>query len=153
MTMKNVKISRRLEATIATMVFRLKRDGVVTSFVDRLVVELIADDETFASLLVSLMLGSGGKMAVCHDISELIESCHSVETELPELFFKQLCDRLYADAEAIRLSSAHVLCWALNMPDSATSKVFSECGIKAENVVELMCQLSNGSFNEKTLVE
>ena len=53
---------------MASLVFRLKRDGIATSYVDRLVVELVADSSTFASLITELMFGDEVKTSVCERI-------------------------------------------------------------------------------------
>jgi hypothetical protein len=151
--MINVKISSRLEATMAMMVFRLKRDGVTTCYVDRLVAELIADNTTFASIVTNLALGAKGKDAVYKRITEIADSSSVPERNEPEQLFKQLCQRLYAQSEAKSLSSVHVLCWALRNASSATAQAFRERGVIAEEVVDVVYQLVSGEYGNKTHIE
>jgi hypothetical protein len=151
--MINIKISSRLEATMAMMVFRLKRDGIATCYVDRLVAELITDNTTFASLVTSLTVGTTAKSALCERITEIANSITLPESEEPERVFKQLCRRLYTEAKAETLSSAHLLCWALNNNESATARAFRERGIIAAEVIDVMYQLSAGEFGNKTHIE
>lgn len=148
--MMKIKISKCLEAAMATLVFKLKRDGVVTSYVDRLALELIADDSTFASSITSLMLGDDAKSVVCERIRELVGCASDIETEEPEVYFKSICKTLFRQTNASKLSSAHLLCWALRNSGSATAKAFLEHGIIAEEVVDVMYQLASSTDDDKT---
>lgn len=151
--MMKVRISRRLEAAMASLVFRFKRDGIATSYVDRLVVELVADSSTFASLITGLMFGDEAKTSVCERISELVSAVSATEHDEPDRMFKQLCSVLATKVESDTLSSAHILCWALRDGGSATAKAFRERGVIAEEVVDVMCQLASGQYGEKTHAE
>jgi energy-coupling factor transporter ATP-binding protein EcfA2 len=86
-------------------------------------------------------------------ITEIANSITLPESEEPERIFKQLCRRLYTEAKAETLSSAHLLCWALNNNESATARAFRERGIIAAEVIDVMYQLSAGEFGNKTHIE
>ena len=94
--MKSIKISRCLEATISTLVFRLKRDGIATSYVDRLVVELLRRDDSFASLLVSLLFDGVSKDVVSERIMTMVATDAVVEDDTPERALRALCDSLHS---------------------------------------------------------
>jgi hypothetical protein len=150
--MKSIKISRCLEATISTLVFRLKRDGIATSYVDRLVVELLRRDDSFASLLVSLLFDGVSKDVVSERIMTMVATDAVVEDDTPECAFRALCDSLHSEVDSSVLSSAHVLHRALRDRTTATHKIFAERGVGAQQLAELMCQLAAGEYNDKNIV-
>ena len=150
--MKSVKISRCLEATISTLVFRLKRDGVATSYVDRLVVELLRRDDSFASLLVGLLFDGVSRDAVCERIMAIVVADAVVEDDTPESALRAMCDSLHGEVDSSVLSSAHVLYRALRDRTTATHKMFAERGVGAQQLAELMCQLAAGEYNDKNIV-
>jgi hypothetical protein len=137
---------------MSTLVFRLKRDGVSTSYVDRLVLELINNDESFASLLANLLLEDVGKSIVSKKINELINTCGVVEYDTPERFYKTLCRQLFSEVESTFLSSAHLLRWALSNEATATHVAFMEYGVDSYKLTEVMCQLACGKYDNKTNV-
>ena len=147
--MNSIKISRCLEATMSTLVFRLKRDGITKAYVDRLIVELIRRDDSFASLLVGLLLSGESKDPVCDEIMLAVETCGIVENDTPERVFRGLCGSLQSEVDSSALSSAHVLHRALRDKTTATHRVFKKRGITAQHLAEIMCQLAAGDYDDK----
>lgn len=150
--MNSIKISRCLEATMSTLLFRLKRDGVARSYVDRLVVELLRREDCFASLLVGLLLQDESKSVVCEDIMSMTDVCGVVENDTPEQVFRALCSSLQSEVDSSVLSSAHVLHRALRDRTTATHRVFAERGVTSQRLAELMCQLAAGGYGDKDSV-
>lgn len=150
--MNSIKISRCLEATISTLVFRLKRDGIASSYVDRLVFELLKCDDSFASLLVGLLLDDKSKDVVCEEIMMAIGVCGIIHDDTPEQSFRRLLSSLQAEVDSSVLSSAHVLHRAVRDRTTATHKAFAKRGITAQRVAELMCQLASGEYDDKNIV-
>lgn len=150
--MNSIKISRCLEATMSMLVFRLKRDGVAVAYVDRLVVELLRREDSFASLLVGLLLNGEGKDVVSEAIMSAAEADNAIENDTPEQTFRELCSSLSAEVDSSALSSAHVLHRALRDRTTATHRVFAERGVTAQRLAELMCQLAAGEYDDKNIV-
>lgn len=150
--MNSIKISRCLEATMSMLVFRLKRDGVAVAYVDRLVVELLRREDSFASLLVGLLLNDKDKVVVSEAIMSAAEADNAIESDTPEQTFRELCSSLSVEVDSSALSSAHVLHRALRDRTTATHRVFAERGITAQRLAELMCQLAAGEYNDKNIV-
>ena len=150
--MNSIKISRCLQATMSTLLFRLKRDGIARSYVDRLVVELIRREDSFASLLVGLLLEDKSKRVVCEDIMSMADVCSVIENDTPEQVFRALCNSLHSEVDSSVLSSAHVLHRALRDRTTATHGVFAKLGVTAQQVAELMCQLASGEYDDKNIV-
>ena len=150
--MNSIKISRCLEATMSTLLFRLKRDGVACSYVDRLIVELLRREDSFASLLVGLLCDAEGKGVVCEEIMSEVEANGITESDTPEQLFRALCSSLQSEVDSSSLSSAHVLHRALRDRTTATHRVFAKRGITAQHVAELMCQLAAGGYSDKDIV-
>ena len=137
---------------MSMLVFRLKRDGVAVAYVDRLVVELLRREDSFASLLVGLLLEDRSKDVVCEDIMSMADACGIIENDAPEQVFRALCSSLQSEVDSSVLSSAHVLHRALRDRTTATHRVFAERGITAQRLAELMCQLAAGEYNDKHIV-
>lgn len=150
--MNSIKISRCLEATISTLVFRLERDGVASAYVDRLVYELLRREDSFASLLVGLLLDNKGKDVVCEEIMLAIRTCDIVHDDAPQQAFRELLSSLHAEVDSSVLSSAHVLHRAVRDRTTATHRAFAKRGVTAQRVAELMCQLASGEYDDKNIV-
>jgi len=148
--MVETKISRRLEASIAKLVFRLKRNSSATSYLDRLVVELLRDECSFASQLTTLLLPQGLNNIYIRHLEQYIERHPKAEACGVELFYAKLCQRLCRSVEAQHLSSAHLLCYALSKPDSHTSLLAQYYCLTAEDVATMINRLTKTRKDDNT---
>ena len=146
--MVETKISRRLEAGIAKLVFNLRRNNSATSYLDRLVVELLRDECSFASQLTTLLLPQGLNDIYIRHLEQYIQRYPKAETSSVEGFYSKLCERLCRSVESGHLSSAHILCYALTKPDSHTSLLAGYYCLTAEDVATMMSYLTTNKRGE-----
>lgn len=146
--MVETKISRRLEAGIAKLVFNLGRNKSATSYLDRLVVELLRDECSFASQLATLLLPQGLDSIYIRHLEQYIQRYPKAEVANAKTFYTKLCERLYRTIETSHLSSAHILCYALAKPDSHTSLLAGYYCLTAEDVATMIRHLTTNKKGE-----
>lgn len=130
------KISKSLEAIIHRTTNVLKRDGITTSYIDRLVVELLGESGTFASQLLYSLVGDKGHSVVLRRVLRGIISSPSFETTSPEECYALMCQRLSDTVTSKRISTAHVLYYAVLEATTATSHELRGYGLRAEDILE-----------------
>ena len=106
------KISKSLEAIIKRTTTSLQRDNITTSFIDRLVVELLSDEATFCSRLLNDLIGERGINVVIRRVMQGIITNPIVEVTPPAARYEHMCNALRSTLTTKRISTAHVLYYA-----------------------------------------
>ena len=130
------KISKSLEGVIHRTTQMLRREGITTSYVDRLVVEVLGDEATFAYGLLQNLVGEQGLRVVMRRVVQSIVSNPVEESLTPELCYMRMCEELSQRVEAKCLSTAHLLYYVALDGSCATAHELYGCGISAEDILE-----------------
>ena len=139
--MKRKSISKSLEAAISRTAYNLSRDGIATSYVDRLIVELLGDDATFAYRLLEHLVGQRGVGIVLRRVMQGIIYEPRVEGMRPEGYYHAMCGEMLGTIEAKRISTAHILYYATLKGDSAFAHEMRGYGIVAEDILKAIDEL------------
>lgn len=146
--MVETKISRRLEASMAKITHELRQKNSMTSYIDRLVVELLRDECSFASQLITLLLPQGLNAIFIRHLEQYIRRHPRAEYSSAELFFTKLCHKLSLSLKTQYLGSAHLLSYALTKPETHTSTLAGYYCFGADDVTTLILQLSKEQKND-----
>lgn len=139
------KISKTLDRIIAETIERLSASEISTSYLDRLVVELLGDDATFAYRLLAMQIGDHGVGVVLRRLIRSIGDEPHAEQLAPMDYYLALCDMLRRSIVAKRISTAHVLYVAAADFRTATSEMLRSYGIDAMELLQAMHSLDNHS--------
>lgn len=139
----HTKISRTLEAIVARTVFHLKRDGVRSSYKDRLTLNLLGDNATLAYNLLTTLVEQSKIAQLLHDIEASISLAPTTESCEPEEFFTTLCENMRRTVAARHLSTIHMLYSIVADTSTATSRLFSIAGVDAERILEALNMLDD----------
>lgn len=130
------KISKSLEAIIERTVSVLRRDGIKTSYIDRLVVELLGESGTFASQLLHSLVGDKGHSVILRRVLHGIITSPILEIASPEECYALMCQRLSEAITSKRVSTAHVLYYAALEGATATRRELRGYDLRAEDLLE-----------------
>ena len=83
--------SKRVDAAIARLVFLHGRAKIRNSYLDRLIVELLGDDLSFARELLRMSVGDAGIKLLIADIEQNIQTNPVAERCSSQLFYADLC--------------------------------------------------------------
>ena len=145
LSMKRKSISKSLEAAISRTAYNLSRDGIATSYVDRLIVELLGDDATFAYRLLEQLVGQRGVGIVLRRVMQGIIYDPRVEGMRPEGYYHAMCVEMLGTIEAKRISTAHLLYYAALKGESAFAHEMRGYGIVAEDILKAIDELAEVS--------
>lgn len=149
------RISTTLEATIARTAQMLTREGMANSFTDRLVVEILGDDTTFAYQLLRRMIDDHGVAVVVRRIVGSLIAQPQLEVNTAQVHYTSMCRWIDNVLDVKRISTVHILYAAVLDSTTATSEALRGYGITAEDIlseIEAMAEgelASNGSDNGK----
>lgn len=129
------KISKSLAAIIERTVLMLSNEAIVSSYVDRLVVELLGESGTFASRLLCSLVGDRAHSVVMRRVLRSIISSPHPEISSPEECYARMCQSLGDSIVAKRISTAHVLYYAALDTKTATSYELRGYGITPEDIL------------------
>lgn len=129
------KISKSLEAIIKRTTTSLQRDNITTSFIDRLVVELLSDEATFCSRLLNDLIGERGINVVIRRVMQGIITNPIVEVTPPAARYEHMCNALRSTLTTKRISTAHVLYYATADAMTATSHELRGYGISNDTIL------------------
>lgn len=133
--MMHTKISRTLEAIVARTVFHLKRDGIATSYKDRLALNLLSDDASLAYNLLATLIEREDIERLINNIERGI-SLNPIHETLPiEEFYAKLCESLRQGVAARHLSTIHMLHAIIADTTTTTAVAAAELGITAERLL------------------
>ena len=141
--MMHTKISRTLEAIVARTVFHLKRDGVRTSYKDRLTLNLLDDNATLAYNLLTTLIEQDSIAQLLHDIEVSISLNPMTESSEPEEFYTTLCEDMRRTVEARHLSTIHILYSIVTDTSTATSQLFTTAGVDADSILTALNRLDD----------
>lgn len=130
------KISKSLEAIIERTTNVLRRDDIKTSYIDRLVVELLGESGTFASQLLHSLVGDKGHSVILRRVLRGIITSPKLEVASPEECYALMCQGLSDTVVSKRISTAHVLYYAAQDTSTATSYELRGYDLRAEDILE-----------------
>lgn len=142
------KVSKSFEAIISRTTLMLRREGIATSFVDRLVVEVLGDEATFGYALLQSLVGEQGLSVVVRRVVQRIISNPVMESLTPELRYMKMCEELGQSIEAKRISTAHLLYYATQDEGTATAEELRGYGIRAEDILDAIARAVGGGDSE-----
>ena len=134
--MMRKRISKTLEAAIARTTFNLSSDGITTSYLDRLIIELLGDDATFAYRLLEHIIGERGVAIVLRRMVHSIIAEPIAESMRPESYYHAMCGELQHVVDAKRISTVHVLYHAIVMGNCSFAYEMRGYGIVESDILE-----------------
>ena len=140
--MTQTRISSSLEAIVAQTLFRLKREAIVTSYRDRLAIELLMDRSTFAYQLLEMLIGESGINIVLRRVRSAITARPKPEHEHPEEHFEAIYERILDGASLRCISTVHILHYIVGDSSTALSAELSNYGILSEDIDEALKRLT-----------
>ena len=154
--MKQIEISERVEALLARTAALLRGENITTSFSDRLAIELLGDETTYACRVVQRLAGEIGTCALMRRIiGGIIEDVCNEKLE-PECHYGDMCASLMAMFDPAEVTTAHLL-YAVAMDETTlTSQALFGYGITAEDIKNLSSALkipSKDLIEENPLVD
>ena len=136
-----IKNSRRVDAAVARLVFVLGRDNIRNSYLDRLILELLNDELSFASHLLNIAIGDSYSRLLISDLERDIEADPVSERVASELFYSDLCRHLRSTIDASSLSSVHLLYYALSEPRCRTHRLAIRYGFTIDKLSSVLANL------------
>ena len=130
------KISKTIEATIARTVSILIRSDIRSSYTDRLVIELLADEDSSAHRVLKLLAGEHGIAVIMRSIVNSLSSMPYPQIGSPAVHFDKMCYTLMSMLGHERLTSAHILYAAAFDTTTATSKALFTYGISERDILQ-----------------
>lgn len=147
------KISKTLEAIIASTSHTLMRNGTTTSFSDRLIVELLANEATFAHKLLETMVGEHGISVIIRRImSSIITSPHT-ETRSANEHYAAMKEWLSNNISARSISSVHVLYAVAADTATATARTLRSYGIIADDILTALNRITDERASTRSTIE
>ena len=144
------KVSKSFEAIISRTTLMLRREGIATSFVDRLVVEVLGDEATFGYALLQSLVGEQGLSVVMRRVVQRIISNPVAESLTPELCYMRMCEEISQKVKAKRISTAHLLYYATQDEGTATADELRGYGIRAEDILDAIARAVGEEDSEPT---
>ena len=133
-SMTQTRISSSLEAIIAQTLFRLKREAIVTSYRDRLAIELLSNRATFAFQLLEILVGECGINVILRRVERAIAANPIAESDSPERHIEALCGRIADTVATPCISTVHILQYIVSDPTTAISAELRNYGILPEDI-------------------
>ena len=132
--MKQIEISERVEALLARTAALLRGENITTSFSDRLAIELLGDETTYACRVVQRLAGEIGTCALMRRIiGGIIEDVCNEKLE-PECHYGDMCASLMAMFDPAEVTTAHLLYAVAMDVTTLTSQALYGYGITAEDI-------------------
>jgi hypothetical protein len=136
--------SKRVDAAIARLVFLHGRAKIRNSYLDRLIVELLGDDLSFARELLRMSVGDAGIKLLIADIEQNIQTNPVAERCSSQLFYADLCRHLRSSVNVRSLSSVHLLYYALTEPRCVTFLLAQQHNITTNSIVSTLADIELG---------
>ena len=131
---KQIVISERVEALLARTQAMLQDEAITTSFSDRLAIELLGDETTYAYRMVQRLAGEEGIYALMRRIIGGIVEDTRGESLAPECHYGDMCASLMAMLAPAEVTTAHLL-YAVVMDEmTLTSQALFGYGITADDI-------------------
>ena len=143
------RISKSLDSLITRTIKALNSDNIRTSYTDRLVVELLGDDGTFAYRLLENMTTERGISVIIRRIIQSIIESPKIEAITPQQYYNTMCNMLMESIESPRISTAHVVYYAAMNKESATAHELRGYGIEATDILRAIDEIM--SVGDKSL--
>ena len=132
--MKQIEISERVEALLARTAALLHGEAIVTSYSDRLAIELLGDEATDAYRIVQRLAGESGTCALMRRIIGGIIDDARGESLTPECHYSDMCASLVAMFAPAEVTTAHLLYAVAMDVTTLTSQALFGYGITAEDI-------------------
>ena len=129
------EISNELEAIIARTVVTLSREGITQSYSDRLVIELLGDENTYAYRLLVTLAGEHGVAVIMRRVVRALAHAPYVESSSPANHYAVMCDTLMGMLRPAQITSAHLLYAAAFDNTTTTSEALHGYGIAAADIL------------------
>ena len=133
--MNKGQISETLQAMIAKTSVTLNREGIRSSYSDRLVIELLADDNSCARRIVDSLAGEHGVRVIMRRIVSSLAQPQYMVHHSPQEHFDAMCATLIGMTGSEQLTSAHLLYAAAFDSTTMTSQALHSYGINASDVM------------------
>ena len=130
------KSSRTIESTIAHLVSTLTCRAIKSSYTDRLVIELLADDDSSAHRVLRLLAGEHGTAAIMRSIVNSVWSKPYHQVCSAAKHFDTMCYTLMSMLDLRQLISAHILYAAAFDVTTATSQALYAYGISQQDILQ-----------------
>lgn len=132
--MRKTRISTSLEAIVAQTLFRIKRDGITTSYRDRLAIELLSDRSTFAYQLLEMLIGESGINVILRRVERTIDDKPLAESDMPECHYESIYDSISLAVSAPCISTVHILHYIASDPSTAIATELKHYGIISDDI-------------------
>jgi len=132
--MRKMRISTSLEAIVAQTLFRIKRDGITTSYRDRLAIELLSDRSTFAYQLLEMLIGESGINVILRRVERTICDNPLAESEMAEHHYESIYDSISLALSTPCISTVHILHYIANDPSTAIATELKHYGIISDDI-------------------
>lgn len=136
------KISKSLEAIIKETTSRIKRDKATTSYVDRLIIDILTEEGNFATWLLKELIGDNGTRVVMRRIAQSIVGNPILEVVSPEARFIHMCSTLDKVISPKHISTAHALFYASSDSSTATSHELRGYGIGSVDILQAISNVA-----------
>lgn len=144
--MEKCPISKSLNSIITRTAHSLSRDGITTSYLDRLVVELLGDETTFAYMLLERLVGERGVSIIARRVIRAIIGAPQAEVVTPKEFYGAMCDMLQRTLHVKRISTVHIIYYAALVESSATAYELKGYGVVAEDIIKMIDSITRGAY-------
>ena len=133
--MKQRQISEALEAVIAKTAATLRREGIANSYSDRLMIELLGDDNSYARRILDSLAGEHGVCVIMRRIVRSLTQPQYMAYHSPQQHYDAMCATLIGMTSSEQLTSAHLLYAAAFDSTTMTSQALHSYGINASDVM------------------
>lgn len=133
--MKRREISNELEAIIARTAATLSREGITQAYSDRLVIELLGDEKTYAHRLLVTLAGEHGVTVIMRRIVRALAYAPYVESGSAASHYTAMCATLMGMLQPEQITSAHLLYAAAFDNTTTTSEALHGYGIAAADIL------------------
>lgn len=149
--MSNGKISKLLGAIVSRLSFDLRRDGVATSYLDRLIVEVLDRDYSAASRLLRTMLQDLEAYQLPRRMAHMLTQKPYGEIQSPDEYYAQLVKLLEKECciGGCKASTLHLLQVALHDSRSLFADIINIYGITPSQVEMAISEMED--YDEDTL--
>ena len=129
------KISKTIEATINRTVSMLTCGDISSSYTDRLVIELLSDDDSSACRVLKLLAGDNAISSIMRRIAHRLCDLPHCQSSSPRQHFDDMCNSLTSMLDFNYLTSAHLLYAASFDTTTATSAALHGYGIAPSDIL------------------
>lgn len=133
--MNKGQISEALEAVIAKTAATLRREGIANSYSDRLMIELLGDDNSYARRILDSLAGEHGVRVIMRRIVSSLAQPQYMAYHSPQEHFDAMCATLIGMTSSEQLTSAHLLYAATFDSTTMTSQALHDYGIVASDIL------------------